>query len=195
MPSHVRLTPNQPSRAAIPAARKAILLCRSLVEKRDNFIVESTLAGHGAISLLAAAKRVEYRIVLIYVALGDPDLQIDRVRLRVAQGGHDIPDADIRRRYFRSLSQAPAVGREAIAAVARSFMVAFPDLRVVMDDLLGEAGAPEYHWTLSGTNSGPGGTGRKVLISGFEEWRLGSDGLIAASLGHFDAAEYQRQLV
>ena len=90
---------------------------------------------------------------------------------------------------------APAVGREAIAAVARSFMVAFPDLRVVMDDLRGEAGAPEYHWTLSGTNSGPGGTGGKVLISGFEEWTLGSDGLIAASLGHFDAAEYQRQLV
>jgi hypothetical protein len=90
---------------------------------------------------------------------------------------------------------APAVGREAIAAVARSFMVAFPDLRVVMDDLLGEAGAPEYHWTLSGTNSGPGGTGRTVLISGFEQWTLGGDGLIAASLGHFDAAEYQRQLV
>lgn len=45
------------------------------------------------------------------MALGDPDLQIDRVRLRVAQGGHDIPDADIRRRYFRSLLRAPAAMR------------------------------------------------------------------------------------
>ena len=117
MPSHARLPPNQPSRAAIPAARKAILLCRSLVEKLDSFIVESTLAGHGAISLLAAAKRAGYRIVVIYVALGDPDLQIDRVRLRVAQGGHDIPDADIRRRYFRSLSQAPAAIRVADEAL------------------------------------------------------------------------------
>ena len=41
------------------------------------------------------------------MALGNPDLHIERVRLRVAQGGHDIPDADIRRRYFRSLSRAP----------------------------------------------------------------------------------------
>ena len=47
----------------------------------------------------------------------------------------------------------PAVGREAIARVAQSFMSAFPDLCVVMDDLrvLDE---PEYHWTLLGTNSG-----------------------------------------
>ena len=111
------LDPGQPSLAAIPAARKAILLCRSLVAKRDSFIVESTLAGHGAISLLAGAKRAGYRIVVIYVALGDPDLQIDRVRLRVAQGGHDIPDADIRRRYFRSLSQAPAAIRRADEAL------------------------------------------------------------------------------
>lgn len=87
-----------------------------------------------------------------------------------------------------------AVGRSAIAAVARSFMVAFPDLRVVMTDVRLQAGAPEYHWTLFGTNTGPGGTGRRVGISGFERWSFGSDGLIASSQGHFDAAEYRRQL-
>ena len=87
----------------------------------------------------------------------------------------------------------PAVGREAIARVAQSFMSAFPDLCVVMDDVrvLDE---PEYHWTLLGTNSGPGGTGRSVRISGFEKWRIGPDGLIASSQGHFDTDEYRRQL-
>ena len=45
-----------------------------------------------------------------------------------------------------------------------------------------------------GTNTGPGGTGREVRISGFEEWQIGADGLIAESLGHFDAEDYQRQL-
>ena len=89
---------------------------------------------------------------------------------------------------------APAVGRDAIAEVAQSFMTAFPDLCVVMDDLRLQAGEPEYHWTLSGTYAGPGGTGNRVRISGFERWRIGSDGLIASSQGHFDAAEYRRQL-
>ncbi len=88
----------------------------------------------------------------------------------------------------------PAVGRSAIAEVARSFMVAFPDLCVAMTDVRLEAGEPEYHWTLSGTNTGPGGTLRRVLIRGFERWSFGGDGLIASSQGHFDAAEYSRQL-
>jgi hypothetical protein len=87
-----------------------------------------------------------------------------------------------------------AIGRNAIAAVARSFMVAFPDLRVVATDVRIEAGSTEYHWTLSGTNTGPGGTGRRVFISGFERWSFGENGLIASSQGHFDADEYRRQL-
>jgi hypothetical protein len=63
-----------------------------------------------------------------------------------------------------------------------------------MDDLLMHSNKAEYRWTLAGTNTGPGGTGRRVRISGFEEWSIGSDGLIASSLGHYDQAEYERQL-
>lgn len=85
---------------------------------------------------------------------------------------------------------APSVGRAAITDAARSFMDAFPDLEVLFDDLRGN----EYHWTLVGTNTGPGSTGNRVRISGYEEWTIGSDGLIAASLGHFDEADYARQL-
>jgi hypothetical protein len=89
---------------------------------------------------------------------------------------------------------APSVGRPAITEAARSFMVAFPDMQVLMDDLRLRETSAEYHWTLVGTNSGPGGSGRNIRISGFEEWTIGDDGLIAASLGHFDEAEYERQL-
>lgn len=88
----------------------------------------------------------------------------------------------------------PAVGRSAITQVANAFMTAFPDLCVVMDQLLLQPGELEYHWTLSGAYTGPGGTGHRVRISGFERWLIGSDGLIASSQGHFDAAEYRRQL-
>ena len=89
---------------------------------------------------------------------------------------------------------APAVGRGAIGDAARSFMVAFPDLRVEMDELRLAGATPEYHWTLFGTNTGPGGTGRGVRISGFEEWTIGDDGLIASSLGHYDQADWDRQI-
>ena len=88
----------------------------------------------------------------------------------------------------------PSVGRTAITAAARGFMTAFPDMVVQMDSLGLPGGRITYHWTLTGTNTGPGGTGRRVRISGYEEWTIGPDGLIARSLGHFDEAEYQRQL-
>lgn len=88
----------------------------------------------------------------------------------------------------------PAVGRNAITEVAQSFMTALPDLCVVMDDLVLQGDQAEYYWTLTGTHTGPGGTGRRVRVSGLEKWRLGANGLIASSQGHFDAAEYRRQL-
>ena len=88
----------------------------------------------------------------------------------------------------------PAVGRKGVIEVARSFMSAFPDMQVFMDELLVNDETAEYHWTLVGTNTGPGGKGNRVRVSGYEEWTIGSDGLIASSQGHFDAAEYQRQL-
>ena len=88
----------------------------------------------------------------------------------------------------------PAVGRSAIADVARGFMTTFPDMEVIMDDLVRDAEGTTYHWTLVGTNTGPGGTGKRVRISGYERWRFSPDGLIAESAGHFDGAEYERQL-
>jgi uncharacterized protein (TIGR02246 family) len=89
---------------------------------------------------------------------------------------------------------APAVGRRAITAAAQGFMTAFPDMKVTMDELLDQGERVVYHWTLSGANTGPGGTGQRVRISGFEEWQMGDDRLVAESQGHFDSTEYQRQL-
>ncbi len=89
----------------------------------------------------------------------------------------------------------PAVGRAAVTEAARSFMTAFPDMQVLMDDVaVRDGGGAEYHWTLVGTNTGPGGTDNSVRISGCEQWTLGADGLIAESQGHYDQAEYDRQL-
>jgi predicted ABC-type ATPase len=111
------LDPARPSRVAFAAARQAILRSRRFLDRRESFVLESTLAGHGALSLMREARKAGYRTLVVYVALGDPELHIERVRLRVTQGGHDIPDADIRRRYTRSLRHAPEamrLGDEAI---------------------------------------------------------------------------------
>jgi uncharacterized protein (TIGR02246 family) len=88
----------------------------------------------------------------------------------------------------------PATGRTSIGESVQSFMSAFPDLQVQMDDFKLDGDRAIYKWTLAGTNTGPGGFGHRVRISGYEEWKINPDGLIAESEGHFDAAEYQRQL-
>ena len=51
-----------------------------------------------------------------------------------------------------------------------------------------------YHWTFVGTNSGPGGTGNQVRISGYEDWNIGAEGLIVDSRGHYDAQDWERQV-
>ena len=88
----------------------------------------------------------------------------------------------------------PSVGRAAIADDARGFMTAFPDMVVSLDALTPTDLGTEFHWTLTGTNTGPGGKGNRVKISGYELWRIDADGLIAESKGQFDADEYARQL-
>jgi uncharacterized protein (TIGR02246 family) len=89
---------------------------------------------------------------------------------------------------------APSVGRAAITATAHGFMAAFPDMVVKMDVVSQEGSDAIFRWTWTGTNTGPGGTGKAVRISGYEEWMIGADGFIEESKGHFDETEYQRQL-
>ncbi|HSX22755.1 MAG TPA: nuclear transport factor 2 family protein [Gaiellaceae bacterium] len=80
----------------------------------------------------------------------------------------------------------------AIAGVAEAFLTSFPDMEVFMDDLvLREDGIVEYRWTFTGTSSE---TGKSVRVPGFEEWTIAPDGLIAESRGHYDQADYDRQV-
>jgi nuclear transport factor 2 (NTF2) superfamily protein len=85
----------------------------------------------------------------------------------------------------------PAVGRVAIAGTARGFMRDFPDMVVRFDKLEPRGDRTAFHWTLTGTHAD---TGNHVRISGYELWKIDPDGLIAESQGHFDSADYERQL-
>ena len=88
----------------------------------------------------------------------------------------------------------PAIGRQAIEAAVQGFMCAYPDLIVRFDRLEPKGDRVLYHWTFTGSNTGPEGTGNEVRISGYEDWRLGPDGLIADSRGHYDANDWDRQV-
>ena len=88
----------------------------------------------------------------------------------------------------------PSLGRAGVTAAAQAFMTTFPDLVVILDAIEQDGQNAIFRWTATGTNSGPGGNGNTVRFSGREEWTLGGDGLIAASRGYFDEADYQRQM-
>lgn len=110
-------------------------------------------------------------------------------------------DAEAVASYYSSDSEGitindgePWVGRAGVAEMARGFIAAFPDMVLYMDYFHTSCTYAVYHWTLEVHNTGADGTGRFVRIPGWEYWRYSDDGLVAASLGHYDAADYARQL-
>ena len=92
----------------VRAGREALRRRRDALGAGRSHLVETTLAGSGILRHMTAARREGYRIVLHYVSVVSPDRALDRIRNRVALGGHDIPEADVRRRFVRSHANLPA---------------------------------------------------------------------------------------
>ena len=90
------------------AAREALRRRRDALAAGRSHLVETTLAGSGILRHMEAARRAGYRIVLHYVAVASPGQALDRIRSRVALGGHGVPEVDVRRRFFRSHANLPA---------------------------------------------------------------------------------------
>jgi predicted ABC-type ATPase len=106
-----RIDPSNPRRAAVAAAREVIRRTREYLENRQSFAIETTLSSRSTLATMRQAQAHGFVVRLVYVCLDNPERSIQRVRERVAQGGHDVPDADIRRRYNRSLLNLPAALR------------------------------------------------------------------------------------
>ncbi len=106
-----RINPEDPQRAAVAAAREVILKTREYLDNRQSFAIETTLSSGSTLATMGQAKALGFVVRLLYVCLDTAELNIQRVRERVVQGGHDVPESDIRRRYHRSLSNLPAAPR------------------------------------------------------------------------------------
>jgi predicted ABC-type ATPase len=93
------LSPFDPDAAAIPAARLLLSRMRGLVRQRKNFGFETTLAEKGCVRVLRDMRRQGYHLHLFYLWLPNVEMAIARVARRVEQGGHNIPEEVIRRRF------------------------------------------------------------------------------------------------
>lgn len=95
-----RLSPAAPGRAAIRAGRSMLAAIRGHVERGEDFVFETTLAGRAFARSIPKWQARGYRVQLIFLALDSPELAVERVARRVGQGGHAVPEAVIRRRFF-----------------------------------------------------------------------------------------------
>ncbi len=77
---------------------------KELMADRRDFGLETTLSGRSYVRIFSEMKELGYRIALFFLWLPTDDLAVTRVAIRVRQGGHDVPTADIRRRFIVGLS-------------------------------------------------------------------------------------------
>ena len=104
-----RINPETPQQAGLSAGREVLRRTAEYIRNAESFAIETTLAGGWTNSAIGAALERLFFIRLFYICLDNSERSIQRVRERVAQGGHDVPDADVRRRYTRSLTNASHV--------------------------------------------------------------------------------------
>ena len=96
------LSPLQPRLAALEAGRLFLAELDRLSAARRDFAFESTLSGLTYVDRITAWKNRGYRIELVYLRLDSPEIALKRIAARVREGGHDVPEADVRRRFVRS---------------------------------------------------------------------------------------------
>lgn len=96
-----QLNPHNPEQVAILASRIMLERLKTLAQQKADFAFETTLAARSFAPFLRQCQAQGYKVNLIYVWLNSVELAITRVALRVASGGHNIPEDVIRRRYDR----------------------------------------------------------------------------------------------
>ena len=93
------LSPFHPERVSLEAGRLMLEHISSLMVKKTTFALETTLSTRSYVSLIKKAHKAGYQVELIFFWLASPEVAIERVAKRVAEGGHNIPEDVIRRRY------------------------------------------------------------------------------------------------
>jgi predicted ABC-type ATPase len=105
------LSPLKPELAAIAAARMVLREIDRLADEHLDFAFETTFSGLTYVRRLQSWKRAGYRIEVVYLRLRSPNLALRRIAARVRQGGHDVPRADVVRRFSRGWENFQSIYR------------------------------------------------------------------------------------
>ncbi|MDA3925154.1 MAG: zeta toxin family protein [Kiritimatiellae bacterium] len=101
------LSPFAPEKVAVEASKILILRIKELCRVNESFALESTLSGKAHLRLISKLRKQGYFVSLHFLKLASVELAIERVKTRVMDGGHNIPEDVIRRRYKRGLINLP----------------------------------------------------------------------------------------
>ena len=97
------LSPFQPDNTGIQAGKLMLKRIKKLIEFGENFAFETTLAAKSYVNLVESAKQKGFQVTLLFLWLYSPELAVSRVKNRVKEGEHNIPEDIIRRRYKNGL--------------------------------------------------------------------------------------------
>ena len=97
------LSPYAPDSQAVYAAQIMLKRIQRLIAQKQTFSVETTLAGMSYRQSIRTWRELGYRVILFFLWLPSVEIAIERVAMRVREGGHDIPETTIRRRYRRGI--------------------------------------------------------------------------------------------
>lgn len=103
------LSPFQPEKVAFQAGRIMLKRIDELLNSNIDFAFETTLSTKSYRNLIAKAKKQGYAVTLLYLWLNSPELAIERVKERVKNGGHSIPELTIRTRYFKGINNLKTI--------------------------------------------------------------------------------------
>lgn len=103
------ISPFQPEKAAIDAGRIMLGRIKELLRQKADFAFETTLASKSYKKLITEAQEKGYFVTLVYFWLNSPELAVERVKSRVKEGGHSVPEDVIYRRYWSGIKNLSSI--------------------------------------------------------------------------------------
>lgn len=108
------LSPFRPSSVEYRASRLMIETIHGYAARGESFALETTLSGRGYIRWIPLWRERGYHVKLFFLQLPTPEMAVTRVRQRVSEGGHDVPEAAVRRRFHAGWSNFELIYRDLV---------------------------------------------------------------------------------